>query len=311
MKTWRIHFLWGVVTVVTAAAWGKWVRSSQEEELRGRGKPQPTKVAETAAAPAPIPPADPAALPLPVAAPTPAAPEPEYIVRQEERLSAEALRQLVRAGNPGDVWRVMGAVQRMFKCPLKVELLMELLKGKDEQVRRSALYHLHDALEEAADRPIYREFLRTDPSDVVREAAAQLLGAREDPASVEALLQAFQKDELRVQVACAGSLNTLGQPAPAVQLIPRLAAALESPDGALRRETVERLGQIQVPQAVPVLARALRDSNGDVRLEAVNSLSNYELPEIAGLLQPLLQDPVASVRDAVKQALDQLDPNKQ
>lgn len=312
MKTWKIHLVWSVVTLVSAAAWGQRSARSRDDEFRERERILRVKMVEASAVRVP---AAAAALPppaAPVQLPAPAKVEPEYALSDSAPLPLEEIRRLLRSSQTGDHWNAYQAIQRMAKGALKNELMMDLLKSPDDQIRRGALWLLRDNLGVLAAAPVCQEFLRSDPSAEVREVAARTLGYDDSPGSVETLLRAFQKDgDFSVQVACAASLNDLGQPGPAAQLIPRLAAALESADGALRREAMEHLSQLHSPQATPVLLRALRDSNGDVRLEALSALSDLEDAQILALVEPLLSDPVPAVRSYAKQMVEQAKQNKE
>jgi len=302
MKSWRIHLVWAVVTVVSSAAWAQRAVRTREVEFLEREKVLQVRIVEAKKAAPPVVaepvPVSSAPAALPVAFPEPAAPEYEYEVISEDRPTVETLRKLMQSGQ--DVWRAYQVVQRMKKSPLKTQLLQELFESKEPQVRRAVLYLLQESLGAEAAEPILQQCLRSDPAPEVRESAAQQLGAIDTPGSVEALLQAFQKDELKVQIVCAAALVGRGQPGPAAQLLPRFAALMDSPDGALRRQAVESLGRLGSPQAMPLLARALRDTNGDVRLEAINSIWTNEDPAIVALIEPLLNDPVEAVRDTAK-----------
>jgi HEAT repeat protein len=292
MKTWRLHFVWAAVTVVSCAAWSQRAVRAREVEFLEREKVLQVRIVE----------AKRAALPAQL-------PEREYQFQQEDdRPGVEELRRLVQ-GESNDAWRVYTVVSKMVKCPLKTELVQGLFRHRDGQIRRAVAYLLQEAIGPDAAAPLFQESLRSDPDAEVREAVATML-ANGAPGNLEALLQAFQKDTLRIQVVCASALNDLGQTGPAAQMAPRIAARLDSPDGAVRREATELLSRLRAPQAFPALTRALGDSNGDVRLEAVNALYDLEDPQVQTLLEPLLNDPVAAVRDAVKGLLEELKRRK-
>jgi HEAT repeat protein len=305
MKTWKIHLGWAFVTILCSATWGQRSVRTREIEFLEREKVLQVRIvdakkaavvaAPAAAAPAPAPPAA-----LPVAIPD--LPAREYEVKFDNLPTVEELRRKIR--NDQDVWTAYQVVLRMVKSPIKTQLARELLESKEPQVRRSAMYLLLESLGPDGVAPLLQQCLRTDPAPEVREAAAKQLGNHDAPGNLEALMQAFQKDELLVQVACASALVEHDQPGPAAQLVPRFAALLDSPDGALRRQAVESLRQLRCPQAMPYLTRALRDTNGDVRLEAVNSLWSTNDPAILGLVEPLLNDPVQDVRDTARSLLD-------
>lgn len=305
MKT---HLIWSVVTVVTAAAWGKWVLHSREAQVVRIDRVVPTATVEPAAA------LTPGVLPsseAPVAAPSPgpaaAGPTPEYeVIQKKDQLPLEEIRRLLRTGNPDDAWTAYSAISQMVKCPVKADLVRELLKCREPQIRQSALYHVLDTLGAEAAGPIIREHLRSDPAAIVRETAASMLGGSDIPGAFESLLEAFQKDELRVQVAAAGSLVALDHPGPAAEVAQRLAPMLDHQDSAVRRKAVEMLAGLSTPSALPMLARALRDSSGDVRMQALNSFYSIEDERRLPLVEPLLQDPVEDVRETARQLIESI-----
>jgi len=317
MKTWRIHLVWAAVTVVSCAAWSQRAVRSRDVEFLEREKVLQVKISEARKIPVLIAAEAATATVAPVvpiaAIPAPEQPAFEYEFQQEEkndRPTVEELRRLLE-GDPNDYWRAYSVISKMVPCPLKTDLVRVLFRHKDPQVRRSSIHLLQQALGPDAVAPLFQESLRIDPDVEVRESVAFQLGTHGAPGTIEALLQAFQKDELRIQVACASGLFDLGQAGPAAQLAPRIAARMDSPDGAVRREAVDLLSQFRGPQALPTLTRALGDSNGDVRLSAVNALYNSEDPQALPLLEPLLSDPVAAVRDAVKTLIEELKSRKQ
>lgn len=314
MKTWRIHLVWSLITVVSSAAWAQRAVRTREIEFREREKLLEVKVLEAKKTPAlvaammaPPPPA-----PVPIAPiPIPERAAPEYEVQEETgRPTVEAIRKLLQ-GDLNDNWGAYSVISKMVKCPLKSELVQTLFRHRDAQIRRATAHLLQETLGADAAAPLFQEALRSDPDADVREAVASMLGDHEAPGNLEALLQAFQKDELRIQVICAAAMNDLGHAGPAAQMVSRIAARLDSPDGAVRREAAELLYRLRSPQALPALTRALGDSNGDVRLEAVNALYDLQDPQTLSLLEPLLNDPVAAVRNVVKGLVEELKSRKQ
>jgi HEAT repeat protein len=303
MKT---HLIWSVVTVVTAAAWGKWVLYSRDAEVVRLDRVVVAPRVEPAAAltPVVVPSEAPASAPSPASVST--VPAPEYAIQRKDQLSLDEIRRLLQSGTADDAWSAYSAISQMVPSPLKIELLRELLKCREAQIRQNALYQVLNTFGREAAEPLFREHLRSDPAAIVREAAAQLLGGSDIPGAFEALLEAFQKDELRVQVAAAGSLVGFDHPGPAAEVAQRLAPMLDHQDSAVRRKAVEMLAGLSTPAAIPMLARALRDSSGDVRMQAVNSFYAIEDARRLSLVEPLLQDPVEDVRDSAKQLIESL-----
>jgi HEAT repeat protein len=187
---------------------------------------------------------------------------------------------------------------------------MEILQMKNGWYRRTVLWELKRQMQDKAVG-LVRDALASDPYPEVREAAALLLGEPGGEGNIDLLEKAYREDEYKVRLAAARSLNQLGRQGPMLELIPQLAAKLDSVDGGVRRNAVEQLGQFWSMSAVPYLTPALHDSNSDVRLAAVIALGNTGAtghPEVTALLEPLTKDPSKEVADW---ALDFLRRSKQ
>jgi hypothetical protein len=303
MKTFKVHLIWACVTVVSAAAWGKWVLHTRDAETVQRRDLLPRGSAATAAAMTP--PVVPAEESAQTSLPAPAAAKPGDDL-EARILPVEEIRRLLHSTVQDDLWKAFRLVSLMTNSPLKTELVRKMLESKEAWLRGNALSLLTESVPVEAAAPICQDFLRSDPSRDVRERAARLICWKYARGSEEALLHAFEKEDLPIQVLCAGELSKLGHPGPAAQLVPRIAPGLDSADGAVRREAAEQLNKLRSPQALPLLARALRDSNADVRQEAIDGLWKFEDPRLASLLEPLLNDPIRTVRESAKELYDNL-----
>src|SRR6185436_11213975 len=135
----------------------------------------------------------------------PEQPTPEYELVGEKRPTVEALRRMIESGG-NDVWEAYQVIARMVKGTVKTELARLMFQHKDPGIRRSAIHMLREALGDVAAAPLFQESLRSDPDVEVRTAVAACLGYHEAPGNVEALLQAFPKNEPQVQLACAVAL---------------------------------------------------------------------------------------------------------
>jgi HEAT repeat protein len=238
----------------------------------------------------------------------PAEPAPFRVNFPEGSATIDEIREWLQSDDYKKQWLGVRALESLKDERLKRELLLVMLRCKEATFRWSALYRLKRQ-DEASTMEILRTFVRKDPSAEVRMHAAGLLGEPGGEANIELLLQVFREDEQKVQVRAAASLNFLGQPGPMTELLPKLAAAQESPDAALRKEAAASIEQFRSPATLPHLTRALRDTSGDVRLVAARSL--WELGgighrEVIPLLEGVAQDPVEEVREAVKVYLQKL-----
>jgi HEAT repeat protein len=144
--------------------------------------------------------------------------------------------------------------------------------GGGREIRMAAAWAL-EALgpAAAAARPALAEALRGDSSTGVRAAAAEALGAMgaAGRGSVPALFDTLGDPSEAVRYTAAQALSRLG---PAPEDIPRLVAALDSPDGYVAAFAAWSLGNLraQARDAVPALVRVLdRDDTAVVAAGAL------------------------------------------
>ncbi|MGD2089202.1 MAG: HEAT repeat domain-containing protein [Candidatus Aminicenantes bacterium] len=88
-----------------------------------------------------------------------------------------------------------------------------------------------------------------------------------------------------------------------------LAAYLQSDESRIRKEAVAVLGESKDVAAVNLLLTALNDKAYDVRLKAVKELEKIKAPNSVDPLINCLKDKNNLVRDAVRQALNTIEPN--
>jgi HEAT repeat protein len=88
-----------------------------------------------------------------------------------------------------------------------------------------------------------------------------------------------------------------------------LAAYLQSDESRIRKEAVAMLGESKEMTAVNLLLTALSDKDFDVRLKAVKELEKIKDPNSIDPLINCLKDKNNLVRDAVRKALNTIDPN--
>jgi HEAT repeat protein len=115
------------------------------------------------------------------------------------------------------------------------------------------------------------QIVKSDRKAWLKEQAAGWLGNTGGPGALECLLEAYHTDSFDMQVVSAGSLYKLGYPSPLAEMLPKVGALLENPDGSIRRDAAEQLSHLASPEALPLLTRALQDSNGDVRIQAIRA----------------------------------------
>jgi hypothetical protein len=296
MRAWKIHLCWGIVAIITAGAWGRWTAARREADGGVR-------LVLDAAAPE-KPPHARSDLPPTVNAPRASLPPSTVrLLPNPFNLPVDEIRIRMKSSNLEEAYHAVERIIDLKDPALKRELLLECVRSSHPQVREISLGGLVSVIGVDAV-PVVQGILVSDPYPFVRKRAAELLGGLPDKGSSELLLDAYRTGEGGLKVAAAASLYRFGNPAPAAELLPLLAADLDSADGTVRKDTVELIGKLQAPIAIPVLTRALRDSSGDVRAEAATALGEVDAPEVPGLLEPLLKDPFVEVRDNAKDAIE-------
>jgi HEAT repeat protein/beta-lactamase regulating signal transducer with metallopeptidase domain len=145
----------------------------------------------------------------------------------------------------------------------------------------------------------------TDADPLVRLAAAEGLGAIEDPRAVEALSRALRTDEsVEVRRMAAWALGEIEDAAG----VPALSDALRSDrDEEVRRMAAWALGEIESASAVEALGAALKDSSPEVRKTAVWALGEIESPNGVPHLLPFLKDENAEIRSQAAWALGEIE----
>jgi HEAT repeat protein/beta-lactamase regulating signal transducer with metallopeptidase domain len=145
----------------------------------------------------------------------------------------------------------------------------------------------------------------TDGDPLVRLAAAEGLGAIEDPRAVEALSRALRTDEsVEVRRMAAWALGEIEDAAG----VPALSDALRSDrDEEVRRMAAWALGEIESATAVEALGAALKDSSPEVRKTAVWALGEIESPNGVPHLLPFLKDENAEIRHQAAWALGEIE----
>jgi HEAT repeat protein len=296
MRAWKIHLGWGLVAVVSAGAWGRWTAARHGANADDRGAPEaaaPEESPQAQAAPSPT-----------VNSPRPnLAPSSLQLLPDPLDQPADAIRARMKSSNVEDAYQAMDLIRQVKDSGLKRDLLLEGLHSSHWELRRNAMAGLVEEM--GADAvPIVQGILASDAEISVRSYAAELLGGFPDKGSAELLMTSYRTGDDSLKVSSAAALYRLGNPAPAAELLPGMAADLDSPDGYVRKAAVDRIAKLQVPMAIPILARALRDSSGIVRAKAVIALGGLDAPEVPDLLEPLLQDSFIDARDNAKYTID-------
>ena len=153
------------------------------------------------------------------------------------------------------------------------QLSEDVTNGEDPDLRRQAIHKLSRS--SAGDDPValdlFAEVLKTDPSALVRSAAATALGEGGDPAYVGALTVGL-KDKAEV----------------------------------VRWDTARALDELTGPEAVFPLIDASKDPAVEVRIATCKALRHYHQSEVVRALIARLDDPDVAVRHEARQSLTEI-----
>jgi twitching motility protein PilT len=175
--------------------------------------------------------------------------------------------------------------------------LLRLLRDQDWWVRERVV----DVLAEMAGHELTRHVVTylSDPSDVVRRYAVEVLMRIRDPRALGALVKTASEDEdwwtRERAVECMGAI---GDPV----VIPHV-VKLATQDPDLCFPAVQALGMLKATEGMSFLCVSLGNEDPDVRLEAVRSLRAINDPASANELASLLGDPDPRVADEVRELL--------
>lgn len=201
-----------------------------------------------------------------------------------------------------------------------------ILNDPLESVRLAAIRGLGEQLDGEV-LEIFAAHLE-DPSVPVRREIATLLGKRKlagDQRPHEILQRLSRDENLEVRLAGLVARFRLGETGLAQEVVPlmrnlgteeaepilekfktegifvELVGALQhARQVSARKEAVELLVALDLPNYLREIVASLQDPASDVRLAAIEALGQIEDPEIQRAIEPLIQDPVEAVRNAVK-----------
>jgi HEAT repeat protein len=228
------------------------------------------------------------------------------------RIGAQAVPSLVRALLPEQptTVRVVAALGLASAGPSAAGGIRELcrcLTSPDEGLRNAASVALGKI---GAPATASLELMLRFPDPSTLAAAVSALAMIGPPAAqIAGSLDALAtRAPLPLQLACASALVSItGDPA---RGLPILLGALASPDPAIRKLSLDRIGELQQAGggATPYLLHALNDPEAPVRAAAALAVARVRVPAAQSLPQLiwLLNDPVPEVRVHASIALSAL-----
>jgi twitching motility protein PilT len=175
--------------------------------------------------------------------------------------------------------------------------LVRFLRDEDWWVRERVV----DALLELAGRdltPLLSEFL-SDPSDVVRRFAVEVLARLNDPAAIAVLARTAMKDEdWWVRERAVEALAAFRDPAVASEIVKVMQAV-----PGMEIVCLQALLDLRAVRAAPAVAVLLEADDPDVRLKAVQCLDGLHATDQATAVEGLTNDPNLTIRQAARDLL--------
>ncbi|NLB00605.1 MAG: HEAT repeat domain-containing protein [Methanomicrobiales archaeon] len=182
--------------------------------------------------------------------------------------------------------------------PTAIPALIDALDDEDTYVRSRAALAL-GAIGEPARTEIIAAL--SSGSEHIRQSAVMALGRLGDESSIPPLIEALSDPDNEVRRQARSALGDIGKPA-----IPPLVGALGSENELLWRETIAAFGLIGKP-AIPALTMAFRHGdNLRIRMGAIRALGAIGDHRSADILNRALEDDEVEVREAAREALDDL-----
>ena len=142
------------------------------------------------------------------------------------------------------------------------------------------------------DLAVLRQAMLSDPSNLVRGAAALAIGHLGSPRGVVPLLRGLEDDDGFVRDAAARAVKDLAGP----RAIPYLEEATHHDAPRVRRVAVAALGDIHRPEARRALVEFLGDPDAGVRSAVAKVLGTWPRAQAVGLLLGALSNPSYRVR---------------
>ena len=163
----------------------------------------------------------------------------------------------------------VAAVLASLPAPFVVDMLQDLMRDEDDQVRSRAAQSL-TAVEGVDTFPLLLEALNDANSDVRWIAARALIDVDKAP-TVDALIRLLADEDKEVGRVAAEGLGRRGDP----RAVPHLIEAMQDRYSLLRESAAVALGLLADQRAVPALQEGLADDSQKVRRSAEAALARF------------------------------------
>ncbi len=175
--------------------------------------------------------------------------------------------------------------------------LLSVLRDEDWWVRERVV----DVLVEMAGPQLTRHICAylSDPSDVVRRYAANVLARLKDPASLGALVRMVDADpDWWAREKAVEAIAAINDP----RALPYLLEVMAR-DPEMRWVCLQALAEMNAKTTAPQVVALLQDASADVRLAAMRCLQKFDDPSHAAAVQPLVGDPEIGLRAVAREIL--------
>jgi twitching motility protein PilT len=175
--------------------------------------------------------------------------------------------------------------------------LLGVLRDEDWWVRERVV----DVLVEMAGPQLTRHICvyLSDPSDVVRRYAANVLARLKDPASLGALVRMADADpDWWAREKAVEAIAAINDP----RALPYLLEVMAR-DPEMRWICLQALAEMNAKTTAPQVLPLLQDASADVRLAAMRCLQKFDDPSHAAAVQPLVGDPEIGLRTVAREIL--------
>lgn len=163
--------------------------------------------------------------------------------------------------------------------------------------------HLRPEEAQAVERALKSAVDNQAEAVEVRARAIEAAACLSQPWVHESIEGAYRSGSYRLRVSALHAMGISCEPS----WLPVLLQELDSDEPELRYEAAGACGSLGLPEAVPHLIPLLDDEDSEVQAQAAAALGMIGGPEAKAHLLQRLRDPSPGLREAVRQALAELD----
>ena len=179
-----------------------------------------------------------------------------------------------------------------------VDMIVELIKGSDEDMRMLALQQIRETVPGKDATRRFVELLPTLPPDV-QVKLIDALGERGDAAARPVILKMLNSETVAIRAVAARALSGLASPAD-IPVLAKMAAAGSKPERDAARHSLRQLPGHEMSLA---MTEALKNADAKSKIELMTALTDRNVRESVPVLLRSADDADLGVRLAVLAAL--------